>query len=312
MSGIKGGLKPLGMPKNIFRQAAHDIFGTRIRWDDGKDKNKLVPQADVDKWYRIAKTNGEAIEKIAGKLDKSEEEKVALVTAVHKLEEKFGKIDIAPQPKVNEDTPLKEIFNDGNYPQTEEDWDDLASESPTYAMDLRQRFLGRNKDFNKTASESIKILVENHPDMYMQNEDGSVKYTADGRPIFNKDSKKGKLWMQIATDPAFLKSAKAPQIIMENMEARLKKEEDKALKTKIDIEKEEKEKKRAKNVDKSQIAIDGNKPPEKPEEVEIKYENDAEKTHVTQAISSGYYKDERAYFVAKKRGIKIGYGRGGY
>lgn len=321
-----GGFIPFGIPRAVMMGEDDPPAG-----GGGKDKNKLVPQADVDKWYRIAKDNKEQIEELVKKLNKSEEEKVKIVAGVKALEEKLGKTVPTYVPQANDDRPLREVFNENNFPQSEEDWDDLISESPTYGSDLRQKFLNAKSTYDGKRKTALQTLWDKHPDMFQCDAEGKIifykvgpkGYVKDtegnpipdpsGRPIMNDDSEKAKLFNEIAgNDPRILDSVSAPVIIAEAMENRLSKKKEKDMKDKADKEKDEKEKNRKKKVDAAALATGGDQPPIEETDIKIEYTSDEEKAHVQKAISQGYFKDEKDYFKKKNSGVNIGYGRGGY
>ena len=219
----------------------------------------------------------------------------------------------------------------------QEDWDELMSESPTYGSDLRDKFKKATGDRSQQYNKSIQTLIDKHPDMYIRDTEGKViKYKTDakgyvmldgkpvqdpnGRPMVNMETEKAKIFVEIAgEDHAILSSVKAPLIIMEATENRLRIKKDKDVAKQIEEEGKEKETKREKKVDAAALATGGtHQPLPKEDEVVIKYENDQEKAHVLKQIKNGFYKTEKEYFQAKKRGIEIGTqthignGRGGY
>lgn len=146
-----------------------------------------------------------------------------------------------PPPVVSQPVPEGErTYGPGNYPQTQDEWDLLFLEKPTFATDLRNQFNYQQQayvqDFRKNRDNAVKTLTQDHPDLYVfeldetgqpkKNSEGKplLKYNADGSPIFNKDSEKGRLWIDIFNeDPdGWQNNKNAPRLMMLEMESRLR------------------------------------------------------------------------------------------
>lgn len=292
------------------------------------EEPKIVTQAEVDKYFKLWKTTEENLEKMIGRLDKSEAEKVELVTRIKNLKEEPPAPTPAPAYTGTEDD-LTKVYTTSNPPRTQEEWDDLYAYSPSYAHDLKIAVKKTTGDWTDTRNKAFKVVQEKHPDMYRTDEKGTVlKFRVDannnfirdpsgnfipdasGMPAFDTNSEKGKIWNEIANDPNFLQSAKAPVIIMEAMENRLKNKKEKEMKEKIDKDKVDKEKVRTEKVDKGGVVDGGGNPPAPKVKVEVKYNSEEERAHVQRQIDAGVYKNEEEYFITKKG--NIGYGRGGF
>jgi len=266
---------------------------------------KPPTQEDIDKWYSIAKTNEEKLKLVTDKLSIAESEKVHLI----------GKLKAAPVVKKQPtaDTPLSEVFNENNFPTTEEDWNDLHDENPAYATELQLRQNQRKNEFVTKVRDTVEDLVKKHPDMYKKDASGGVARDVHGRPIFDSDSPKGKIFDEIAgSDPTILRVATGAQIVMAAVEGRLRGQTDAQVKSELEKKKKEEEDARIKRVAAGQVAGgggSGNAP--EPVAVEVKYNSDEEKAHVQKEISRGVYKNEQEYMKVKNSNV-IPYGRGGF
>ena len=295
--------------------------------DDGK--SKPATQAEVDKYYKLYKETGEKLETIVAKLDKTAAEKVELVGRLKDLEERVPKKPAYVPPPNDDD--LTKVYTLDNPPQTQEEWDDLYDASPSYAHDLKNQVTQASSARSSKMKTAAGKVQEKHPDMYKVDGEGKIKrfqvnargeYIKDntgafiddstGLPMLDMESEKGKIWMDIATDPNFLQSPNAPIIIMEAMENRLRTKKEQDMADKLDKEKKDKEIAREKKVDAAAVAIGGDNPPVEKEDIKVEYSSEEEKKHVLAAIAAGRYKDEKDYFRATKRGTVVSYGRGGF
>lgn len=276
----------------------------------GEDEKKFVTQEEVNKYFKLWKETGEKLEKVVEKLDKSEAAKVELVTRVKALETKNNYV-----PPPEDERPLKEIYTEQNPPQTEAEWDELFTESPSYATDLRNKVKKSQDDYRTERDKAVQTLIEKHPDMYKRDEKGMLLRDKDGNVIFDKESPKGKIYSRIAgKDPKILESVTAPIIVMKAMELELKEGKEAQMKKDLEDKKNKDEKERKGKVDAAALATGGDNPPPVEEKIEIKYNSEEEKKHVLEAIRQGRYKDEKDYFRSLKQGQgkNIGYGRGGF
>ena len=261
--------------------------------DAGK-AGKPVTQEAIDAIYKKLKETEE-------KLTKSEQEKVGLVTRVVALE-------TGGKPKGTQ--TLKDIYNEENMPQTEEDWDELIAQYPTYGTDLRRKYQDGEKSFRDAQSNSAKRLRDKHPDMFMKDKDGNFIFNERGI-VFNPESEKAKVFQEIANkDPRILEIADGPEMVMALMEKRLQGQEEGALKEKIEQEKDVKEKQRQADIKAGRVADGGSPPPAKPA-VEVKFNSEAEKQAAERAVASGKVKDLATY-CAIRDNKDVAYGRGGF
>ena len=209
--------------------------------------NQEVPRTKED-WQKLAKENPVRFTELSqpriDELTRKEREANEKLTVVEQREKNLlAEIERLKQPPVVEDTSDRPQYGVGKYPQTQEEWDNLSLEHPTLAIDLRNRFLRDREEaessFVKSRSQAAKTVQSEHPEMYVIELDdmGKPKNDAqgkpvlrqdpnfnDGRPIFNPESEKGKLWLEIWNeDPNGWNSLKnAPSLMMSEMERRLR------------------------------------------------------------------------------------------
>ena len=261
--------------------------------DAGK-VGKPVTQEAIDAIYKKLKETEE-------KLSRSEQEKVGLVTRVAALE-------TSGKPKGTQ--TLRDVYSEENYPQSEEEWDDLIAQYPTYGTDLRRRFQDNVITFESAQKKSAERLREKHPDMFMKDKDGKFIFNEHGI-VFNPESEKAKVFQDIANkDSRILEIADGPEMVMALMEKRLQGQEEGALKEKIEQEKDTKEKQRQADIKAGRVADGGSAPPAKPA-VEVKFNSDVEKQAAERAVASGKVKDLATY-CAIRDNKDISYGRGGF
>ena len=265
---------------------------------EAEQAGKPVTQEAINTIYKKFRETDE-------KLQKSEEEKVVLVTRIAELER--GR----PKPVITQPQSLKDRYNEESFPETEEEWDELIAEHPTYGTDLRQRYLGGISSFEQEQKKSAKKLQDKHPDMFLKDENGNLRYDKNGLVLFDPISEKGKIFNEIAAeDPNILRVKNGPEMVMAAMEARMKGKEEGALKEKIEQEKEEKEKQRQADIKAGRVASGGAQPPQKPN-VEVKFNSEAEKQAAERAVASGRVKDLETY-CAIRDSKEVSYGRGGF
>lgn len=214
-----------------------------------------------------------------------------------------------PQPAT---PPVQDLgtptYGNGNYPQTEAEWNDLFIERPAFATDLRNEYFTRRKtvqtEFETTRTNSRKLVQQEHKDMYLTelDETGNVRKDASGNPIlkldsvsgepiFNPDSEKGKLWVEIyGEDPQGWSSIKnAPQLMMAEMERRLRVKGARMIKGQNNEVEQ----------DAGGVAPEGVPPPKAPS---LKFDSDEEKAHAERAVSRGTYKSLEEYQKFKNMG----------
>jgi hypothetical protein len=143
-------------------------------------------------------------------------------------------------------------FSPANLPKSKEEWDQLYLEDPVLATDLRfiqnqqvqtqvTTQTKEQEDFEKEHKANRGAVQQRHPDMYVaeKNDDGTPKVDAQGQPvlkinpatgepIFDAESEKGRLWIEIYNeDPrGFAASKKGPRLMMLEMDRRLKEKAD--------------------------------------------------------------------------------------
>ena len=207
--------------------------------------------------------------------------------------------------KVAEPAPVKpaeeQFWSFNNLPSTKQEWEELEIDDPVMFYDLRHHY---NRTIEIEQTERVtnqvsakKIVQAEHVDMYLPETDGEgkpklddkgkviLKRNAEGEPIFNPDSEKGKLWVQIyAEDPGVYKKAKnGPLLMMAEMERRLRM----AGKQTIDNAQRDQE------VEEGATVPPGVTPPVKSTG---KFSSKEEEDHVKAQIARGIYKDTSDYF----------------
>lgn len=198
----------------------------------------------------------------------------------------------------------KRPYDTKNYPKTKAEWDDLAIDDPTLHADLRWEYnrkaTNENEGFERAQDNARKVVQVEHPDMYLSeiDENGQPKKDAEGKvilkasaqgdPIFNPKSEKGKLWETIYNeDPNIAKNKNGPTLLMAEMERRLRAKGAKIVKENEEVPPE------------NQVITDGVPPPKK---LVGKFVSEEEKAHVTAAIKRGVYTSEQDFFDQKNKG----------
>lgn len=205
--------------------------------------------------------------------------------------------------------PEGQKFTLHNPPKTQEEWDTLFIESPTYATDLRQsinqRTISNNSEFQRAFSNAAKEVQGEHPDMYALEVDSTgqplkdgngkpvIKKDHNGLPIFNKDSEKGKLWEQIykesyrpdGTNPLDT-APNAPTFMMAEMERRLVKKGSAMI--------------QPTEIKQNHVAPSGITPPVA--SVKVKFATDAEKEHAEKAVQRGTFTSLEQYCEYRDKG----------
>lgn len=223
----------------------------------------------------------------------------------------LAELNAFKQPVTPTYTPEQEkVYGGGEYPQTESEWNDLFIERPVFANDLRNEYLNRTRavqsDFENTRANARKKVQTDHQDMYIYELDETGKPRKDaqgknvlkidpaqGEPIFNPESEKGKLWVQIwEEDPQGWNSLKnAPQLMMAEMERRLRAKGANMVKGQNnDVD-----------IDHSGVAPEGVPPPRS---ISLKFGSDEEKAHAERAVSRGTYKSLDEYVKLRDEGDK--------
>lgn len=277
--------------------------------EEAAKKNKPVTQEAIDRLYGKLKETEERLQDTTNKLTTAEQEKVGLVGRVNNLEKRVP-------PAAATDKPLREVFSEGNYPKTEEEWDDLIAESPTYGTDLRLKYSNSRNKFADSQEKSRQKIMEKHPDMYIRDADGKL-VLQNGFAQLDMKSEKAKLFIQVAEEsgvdvdgvPNILKSVNGPEMVMTTVVTRLKEKEDK-LKTDAKAKKDAEEAERQRRVKGGKVII-GGEPPPPPPKVEVKFNSEEERQAAEAAVGAGHFKDLEEY-CRVKQDKRIGYGRGGF
>jgi hypothetical protein len=204
------------------------------------------------------------------------------------------------------------VYNRENLPQTKEEWDKLALDEPTLAIDLRNHYTNtvaaQQNTFQETQAASRRTVQAEHPDMYLAELDANgnpqkddkgnvvLKRDANGEALFNDKSEKGKLWVQIFNEnPRIAENAAAPELLMATMERRLRVSGEQVVKDVND--------QREQHVQDGQVLAEGITPPPK---VEVKFANDEEQKHAQGMVNRGLYPTLEDYVInrdAKDEGI---------
>ena len=291
-------MEPIKAEEKPIEPVVSDIPKTKEEWSNlaKTDPGKFaeLTQTRMDTIFRQSK---EAQEKLVA----AETREKNLLVEINKLKQ------TPPLPAVDPIQPVYQpkVFGNGNYPQTEDEWNDLFIERPTFATDLRNEYLNRNRsvqeEYNKARIEGVKTLITEHSDMYHieKDVDGKEKLDKDGHPIvmvdpntglyaFNSESDKGKIWIQIYNeDPQGWTSLKnAPSLMMAEMERRLRMKGANMVKGQNN----------QLDTDQSGVAPEGVPPPKS---VSHKFDSDEEKAHVDRAVARGTYKSADEYFKLK-------------
>ena len=269
----------------------------------GKPVMEEVQQTENEKLIEKTKT-------LEDKLAREAKEKVDALARAKKIEEENERLKKAKPPVPREETPINEVYNEENFPQSQEEWDELFATDMTYATDLRQAFNNRRKDAQTDAVKSAKAVQEKHPDMYLRDADSKFILDANGHVQLDVNSEKGKIWNDlVAGDPTILRVRKGAEIVMRAMEARLSDKTNTELQDKLQKDKEAEEAKRKGKVADGGVASGGTTPPAK--KVEVKFNSHEEEAEADKAIARGLFKDKEDYCRYRDKNTAIS-GRGGF
>lgn len=269
--------------------------------------NNDNPRTKED-WEKLGKENPALfVEKSQPRIDeltrKEREAREKLVRETQEKENLLAEIERLKQPQiVNNDQPIQ--YGNGVYPKTQEEWDNLFIEKPTFANDLRNEFKGKQisvqNDYVETQNKARKIVQEEHPDMYIAElaEDGTQKKDdkgnvilklENGQPIFDPYSEKGKLWSEIFYEDQNAWSSKnAPKLLMAEMERRLRVKGKNMINAQNNVENDE-----------SGLAPKGVTPPKKSS---LKFASEEERALAQKAVTRGTYKSEEEYCEWRDKG----------
>lgn len=214
-----------------------------------KDDWARLAKDDPQKWMDLTQSRMDQVvresRETKEKLTAAEQEKKNLLAEVEKLKQ-----PVQPPQQPVAPLPEDEKYGRGKYPQSEEEWNDLFLERPTFANDLRNVYLNdvqtAQNYYVEERTKAAKTLVQEHADMYVAEleADGTIKKDSQGKPvlkidpgtnwpIFNPNSEKGKLWNEVWEEEersakfgnrpnAFTISGKGPLLMMAEMERRLR------------------------------------------------------------------------------------------
>lgn len=291
-------------------------FVDRRRWDNGSAAGAAgapdvvtIPKADLDKLHGIIGRNEDKIKIISDKLSEAEKEKVFILSKVKALEMKVN----PPARREDEEETLSSKYNEANPPQTNDEWNSLFDENPTFASDLRQRLHRVAEEHQSTIQSCVEELKKKHPDIYVRDSQGNFILDSRGNVQFDATSEKGKLFNELAgQDPNILRIKNGPRIVMEAMENRLKGMEASKVQAELEAKKKKEEEDRQARVAAGGVASGGSNSPQiRDEDIKVEYNSIEEKEWVSQGIKLGRYKDEKDY-MKTKQSATIGYGRGGF
>ena len=202
-------------------------------------------------------------------------------------------------------TPLQqgEKYGQGRYPVTKEEWNDLWLEDPSLAHKLQneaeQKEIHYRQEFETKREEGAKLVYQEHPDMFVQEQDETGKPKKDGQgksilkidpntgmPYFQSETEKGKLWIQIYNEDKenWDRNKNTPRLIMAEMERRLR------VKGANMVNQGQEN---LANNDQSGLAPQGVTPPKGSSS---KFKSEEERLIAERDIKRGIYKNEDDYF----------------
>lgn len=261
-----------------------------------KDDWDKLSKEDPQTWISLTQQNTDRMfrenKELKERLDRESQEKQNLALEVNRYK--------GAQPVT--DPNGKVPFSDKNFPKTQEEWDGLFLENPTFASDLRFNYLNKqtsiNTDFNRARSDYAKEVQGEHPDMYLteldatgspvKDDKGNAVFKRDqsGLPIFNGNSEKGKLWNQIYQESyrsdgtnALDGAPNAPRLMMAELERRLVKKGQSVIQA-------------AEQNRQNQVAVPGVPPPVS---AKVSFKTKEEEAHADLAIQRGVYKSKEEY-----------------
>ena len=282
------------------------------------DVPKQVSQEAIDRIWKQMKESEEKSEELATQLKESEEGKVDLVERIKKLE--------TPEGEETTEPPAETYGVQSNgqwaFPQTEEEWDTLIAERPTFGMDLRNKYSeivgGQTKKIqNAQLKSALKVANEILPDMYKKDNEGKVLLDKNGHPVQDEKSETFKIYCQIAAEegvneygqPVIFSTKNGPELIALKTKQVLGTEREVELKKKAEAEKSDIEKKRTKQVQDGLVSPPGQEPPITTK-AEVKFGSDYEKERAEQKVVQGVYKSLEEYCQIRDN-KSVPYGRGG-
>lgn len=201
-------------------------------------------------------------------------------------------------------------YGPGQYPKTEEEWNDLFLERPVFATDLRNAFTTEQANYSNeyvaTWNRSIETVAAEHPEMYLPEMDaeGKPKLDENGKIVlkrepgtnnffFNYDTPTSKLWCEIVSEGEVIKKhsgmnpykdyANSPTLLMAEMERRLR------MKGRNMINNEQSS---SVNQDESSLGAPGVTPPKTGP---VKFASEEQRKDAEKRIKDGIYKSTEEY-----------------
>lgn len=271
-----------------------------------EDWNKLAKD-DPSTWINLTQANTDRLYREKRELEQRFTQKEQEVQNLSAEVQRYR------QPVVA-DPNVKIPYSSANYPKSQEEWDGLFLENPTFAADLRFNFLNRqtsiNTDFQSAQTNYRKTVQAEHPDMYVAELDVNgnprvdehgklvLQKGANGEPVYNPNSEKGKLWEQIWRESTRLDGTNslsalpnAPALMQAELERRLRSKGQAMIQNATPKQ--------------NQVAAPGVPPP-----VVVKgsYKSKEEEAHAKKSIERGVYRDESDYFSVRDGSSQAVYG----
>lgn len=285
--------------KEEIQYSTENLPKSKDDWNGLREKDPVLwgdlTQQQFDKTYR---ENKELQEKTEG----LENQRNNLTVELDKYKNK----EPSDLPTETPEVPLEEgkkVYTTNNLPKTGQEWEDLAIENPTQHADLRfqynQRIQSDAGSFEEAQATSRRTVQDEHPDMYLAelDESGQPKKDNDGKlvlkvdqvsgePIFNPNSEKGKLWLEIYNkNPNIASNPQAPELMMASMERTMRVKGEKM----VDNANQEREQ----QIQDGQVVQEGVQPPK--DKVNVTFSNDEEKRHAESMVNRGLYPTLEAY-----------------
>lgn len=209
--------------------------------------------------------------------------------------------------------PEGQKYNLNSLPKNQDEWDQLFLESPTFASDLRNAaFTKQNADeisFKRAWTTSAQEVQAVHPELYVAEvgSDGQALKDGQGKPvlkrdqggnlIFNPNSEKGKLWLQIwnesqrpdGTNP-LSSTPNAPRLMKAALEQRLYERGQAMISN------------QAPEVKQNQVAPQGVPPPKN--QVKVVFTSTDEQVRAERAVQNGVYKSLEEFCQIRDNGIQ--------
>lgn len=200
------------------------------------------------------------------------------------------------------DDGVKKPYSIENLPKDDQEWEELFIDNPVLASDLRSQFnnskITTANNFEEARATSQRVVQGEHPDMYLAELDNKgqpikddkdniiLKKDANGDPIFNPYSVKGKVWDSIYNeDPTIVNSAKAPETLMALMERQLRIKGEKVV--------NDAQENREKILEDGQVVHTGVTPPV--DTTDLKFADENEKVRAQKMVDRKVYKDLTEY-----------------